>query len=385
MPKLLSKITIVFLFCFISSNLGAQDRDDYARELESSRNKINTIDSSIRIDSKKSREINGQIKKLDQQISKLESRIKSLSKRIQSKEQELKRLDENLVIQRRHTVSQKQLLAKQILTAYQMGHQTGLQLILSQDNPATYSRMSVYSDYYSRARQHKITGALYSVQRLAETHLQTAVTRKSLLSSKQKMSQSVKSKSNEQRSRKRLVAQLESGIISKKDQKNQLLQNIARLQALVEELDRQKLLADQAFFGNQGDLPWPVEGQVTASFGDLKSSGKLRWNGVFFKAPAGQHVHAVANGEIVYADWLNGFGRLLIVNHGNGYMSLYGGNQELLTDTGVKVESGQVIASVGDTSGHSGSGLYFEIRKDAHPLNPEEWISPRMQFAKTTN
>lgn len=385
MLKTVFKIVSLLVFCLITSNLIAETRDDYARELDKSRKKILNLDHSIKIDSLKRNEINEKLKKHDRNLSKLDNRIKSLNKRISNKEQELKRLDENLVIQRRQTVSQKRLLAEQIRLAYQMGHQTGLQLILSQDNPATYSRMSVYSDYYSRARQHKITGALYSVQRLAETHLQAAVTRKSLLASKRKLRQSYNSHSSEQRSRKRLIAQLESGIISKKGQKSQLLQNIARLQLIVENLDRRKLLADQAFFGKQGNLPWPVDGTIIASFGDLKSSGKLRWNGIFFKAGDGQKVRTIANGEIVFADWLNGFGMLLIVNHGNGYMSLYGGNRHLLFDIGDKVESGQVIATVGDTSGHNGSGLYFEIRKDAIPLNPGEWISPRIQFAKSTN
>lgn len=376
------KFTTLFIFCLAANNLSAENRDDYARELDDSRKKIFTLDNSIKIDSLKRNEINKKLKKHDQKLNKLDQRIKSLSKRISSKELELKRLDENLVIQRRQTVSQKRLLAEQIRFAYQMGHQTGLQLILSQDNPATYSRMSIYSDYYSRARQHKITGALYSVQRLAETHLQAAVTRKSLLASKQKLRRSHNSHNSEQRSRKRLIAQLESGIITKKEQKSQLLQNVTRLQAIVEDLDRQKLLADQAFRGKQRNLPWPVDGQITASFGDLKASGKLRWNGVFFKADEGQQVRTIANGEVVYADWLNGFGMLLIVNHGSGYMSLYGGNRDLHYNIGDKVESGQVIATVGDTSGHNGSGLYFEIRKDAIPLNPGDWISPRIQFAK---
>ena len=103
---------------------------------------------------------------------------------------------------------------------------------------------------------------------------------------------------------------------------------------------------------------------------------------MYFGASEGEHIKAIAGGEVVYADWLNGFGMLLIINHGNGYMSLYGGNRELLTDIGKTVEKGQIVATVGSTAGHNESGLYFEIRENAVPVDPGQWINPQMALCK---
>ena len=276
------------------------------------------------------------------------------------------------------------MLSEQLRAAYRMGRQTGIQLALSRDDPQSLSRLAVYADYYSRARQKKISNALYSVQKLAETHLQAARTRKSLLSSKQKLNQSRQAHTSEQRNRKRLVAQLESGIAAKQDRISTLVENITRLQTLMDELDLRNSRLQSAFSGEQGQLPWPVNGRLRVKFGQPKSRGKLRWNGLIFAAPEGEEIQAIADGEVVYADWLNGFGMLLIINHGNGFMSLYGGDRDHFIDTGETVARGQVIATVGDTGGLTESGLYFEIREDAVPVDPGAWINPQMQFAKTS-
>ncbi|MCB1757053.1 MAG: peptidoglycan DD-metalloendopeptidase family protein [Gammaproteobacteria bacterium] len=362
----------------------AGERDSYTQELQKSQKQIETLDREIRIDQSKREEIKSRLKNHDQQLKRLGSKIGALEKRITYSQKELERLESDLVIQRRNTRQQKARLAEQLRAAYRMGRQTGIQLALTHDDPQTFSRLSVYADYYSRARQKEISTTLYSVQKLAETHLQVARTRKSLLSSKQKLTQSKQAQTVEQRARKRLVAQLESGIIAKKDQISSLEENIEKLQALVVELDLRNKKLRSAFSAEQGQLPWPVEGNLSVKFGQPKSGGKLQWNGLFFSAPEGREIQAVASGEVVYADWLNGFGMLLIINHGNGFMSLYGGNRDHFTDTGEDVAKGQVIATVGDTGGLSESGLYFEIRENAVPVDPGQWITPQMQFAKTS-
>ncbi len=361
----------------------AETRDEYTRQLQQSRSEIESLDRSIQIDSEKRREIENQLSTHKQQIKRIDKNIGQLRKRIAGTEQKLKRLEADLVIQRRNTQIQKRHLAEQLRSAYRMGRFSGVQLILSQDNPETFSRLAVYADYYSRAREKKISSALYSVQKLAETRLQAARSRKSLLANKQKLLGSKKVKAAEEESHNSLLSQLKSGIIAKKDQIFGLKANIAKLQSLMDELDRQQLRLKKGFAKEQGELPWPVKGHLVAEFGQAKYGGKLRWNGMFFEASEGEEIRAIAEGETVYADWLNGFGMLLIINHGNGFMSLYGNNRDLLTDTGQSVAKGQVIATVGNSSGQTLSGLYFEIRENAIPIDPGEWISPQIQFAKT--
>jgi septal ring factor EnvC (AmiA/AmiB activator) len=134
---------------------------------------------------------------------------------------------------------------------------------------------------------------------------------------------------------------------------------------------------DEPFAASRGKLAWPVQGRVTGNFGQMRGAGPVRWNGVLLEAAAGTPVRAVHRGRIAFADWLQGLGLLIIVDHGGGYMSLYGHNEALLKESGDWVEPGEPIAQVGDTGGQARSGLYFEIRRNGEPVDPNPWIARR--------
>jgi septal ring factor EnvC (AmiA/AmiB activator) len=121
-------------------------------------------------------------------------------------------------------------------------------------------------------------------------------------------------------------------------------------------------------------LSWPTDGQVVKRFGDPRADGRLKWQGIILSAPAGSDVRAVYNGRVIFSDWLDGMGLLLIIEHGDGYMSLYAHNQDLLKEVGEWVEPGEMIAHVGDSGGRAAAGLYFEIRKNGEPVNPGQWF-----------
>ena len=123
----------------------------------------------------------------------------------------------------------------------------------------------------------------------------------------------------------------------------------------------------------QGHLRWPSRGRLSTLFGTARKVGKLKWQGVNISAPEGTEVHAISHGRVAYSDWLRGFGLLIIIDHGEGYMSLYGGNQSLFKEVGDWVEAGEVIASVGNSGGHKDSALYFEIRHNGKPTSPLKW------------
>ena len=137
----------------------------------------------------------------------------------------------------------------------------------------------------------------------------------------------------------------------------------------------------QPFAGMQGKLLLPVEGRISHRFGNQRNQGTLRWHGIFIDAAEGESVYAVHYGRVVFSDWLRGFGLLMIVSHGEGYMSLYGHNQALFRETGDWVSAGEVIAAVGDSGGQDKTGLYFEIRIDGKPNNPQNWCVTREQRA----
>jgi len=127
----------------------------------------------------------------------------------------------------------------------------------------------------------------------------------------------------------------------------------------------------------KGKLPWPTQGEIVRNFGSRDTSSGSRWKGVLIRAKEGNEVHAIHYGHVVFADWLRGFGLLLIIDHGNGYMSLYGHNQSIYKQTGDWVASNEVVSSVGNSGGRDNTGLYFEIRRNGKPQNPKSWILAR--------
>jgi len=135
--------------------------------------------------------------------------------------------------------------------------------------------------------------------------------------------------------------------------------------------------SEEPFSGHKGRLTWPVAGTLVHDFGQPRVSDRLKWNGVVLAAPRGREVRSVYHGRVVFADWLAGLGLLVIVSHGDNYMSLYGYNETILKNTGDWVAPGDVIATVGDSGGQSQSSLYFEIRRGTQPLNPQHWVTRR--------
>jgi septal ring factor EnvC (AmiA/AmiB activator) len=134
---------------------------------------------------------------------------------------------------------------------------------------------------------------------------------------------------------------------------------------------------DSAFGERKGRLRWPVKGELTGRFGAQRADGVTSWRGVFIRAVSGAEVHAVAAGKVVFADWMRGFGNLVIIEHGDGYMTVYGNNEAVFKNTGDDVQAGDVVASVGTSGGQEESGLYFEIRYRGQPQDPARWVASR--------
>jgi septal ring factor EnvC (AmiA/AmiB activator) len=128
------------------------------------------------------------------------------------------------------------------------------------------------------------------------------------------------------------------------------------------------------FVNRKGQMTWPTDGRLLRKFGESKADGRLRWDGVLLATGAGSEVLAVHHGRVVYSDWLPGMGLLVVLEHGDGYLTLYGHNQDLIMEVGEWVTPGTVIAHVGDSGGQPVPGLYFEIRKNGSPVNPSHWV-----------
>jgi septal ring factor EnvC (AmiA/AmiB activator) len=137
-----------------------------------------------------------------------------------------------------------------------------------------------------------------------------------------------------------------------------------------------------SFVSLKGKLPLPVKGKITNTFGSKRADSPISWKGLFLLAQASQPVYAIASGRVIYADWLRGFGNLLIIDHGAGYMSLYGNNETLYKQVGDELQAGDTIAAVGNSGGNENYGLYFELRREGVPLDPAKWVKGRMSRTK---
>ena len=157
--------------------------------------------------------------------------------------------------------------------------------------------------------------------------------------------------------------------VADEQQLQQLLKEIRNIMpSMLTEIDKR-----ETFSKRRGQLKWPVKGKVKRIFGKSRQAANLKWNGVLISSNEGNNVRAISHGRVAYADWLRGYGMLVIIDHGDGYMTLYGYNQALYKETGDWVEEGEVIASVGRSGGQLKSGLYFEVRVKGQPSNPAKW------------
>ncbi|MEE4362080.1 MAG: peptidoglycan DD-metalloendopeptidase family protein [Pseudomonadales bacterium] len=180
------------------------------------------------------------------------------------------------------------------------------------------------------------------------------------------------------RDRSGTLASLEREIGAREDRRKELLARQARLAELLERLAREAARpSGERFAAARGRLPWPVDAPVVERFGAPRSGGRLRADGVLLGADAGTPVRAIAPGEIVFADWMRGFGLMVIVDHGSGYMSLYAQAESLLHAVGDRVEAGEPLATAGQSGGSARAGIWFEIRRNGQPEDPGRWCGPR--------
>jgi septal ring factor EnvC (AmiA/AmiB activator) len=272
----------------------------------------------------------------------------------------------------------REILASQIMAAYRLGRESRLKLVLNQDSPALLSRTLAYYDYFSRSQAVQITELRQVLKTLDEMQAKIN-TELSALDKVQESQQAVLNEMTEQRNqRKTVIDSLSSQIDSEETRLTELQRDQQDLEALLEKLS--DALADipadlgqqHGLVGLKGRLPIPVKGRVKKAYGQPRTAG-LRWQGWLINTDPGNEVKTIAYGRVAYSDWLRGYGLLMIIDHGDGFLSLYANNESLLREVGDWVEPGSKISTVG-SSPVNGDGLYFEILKDGKAMDPAVWI-----------
>lgn len=320
-----------------------------------------------------------------QSLKKTEQRINSAAKILRATQNQIarekKKLNDN---QQQETALQKKkqkhqtILAQQLRSAYSTGRQEYLKLLLNQEQPEKLGRILSYYDYLNKARTQSIRELGETIVQLEQvrTDIQENIKELAILESSQKKEQQRLLGLKEQR--KKEVALLARSIASQDKKLSNLRENEEELSSLLQQMQRalQEIFKQQNLEGlgkMKGQLTWPIKGRMLLNYGE-RINRDIRSNGIRISAPEGKEVAAVFHGRVVFSDWLRGFGLLVIVDHGKGYMSLYGNNQSLFKEVGDWVEAGEMIATVGQSGGKQSPGLYFEIRHQGKAHNPMQWI-----------
>jgi len=319
------------------------------------------------------------LKELDLQIQQANLELRALQEQKSSHQREL----EAMRIERANYLARlnerMDRLADQLRWSYRSSRLSKLQLLLNQDNPFRLARMLAYYDYYVRAQTDRISllHATLKTLQLMQQSIDLQLARVGQLADEQ---QALLGQLDEQReNRQVMLAQLASQIGSEAAQLQELERNRQDLEALIERLS--DVLADiPADLGDhvgveeqKGRLPMPLAGPVKHAYGQDRTGG-LNWQGWLIGADPGAEVSAIAYGRVAFADWLRGYGLLIIIDHGQGFMSLYGNNESLLREVGAWVEAGDTISLVG-TNPANGQGLYFELRKGGKAVDPAAWLA----------
>jgi septal ring factor EnvC (AmiA/AmiB activator) len=318
-----------------------------------------------------------QLKQLDKRLGESSKKLRFLNKKLTATKDKITGLQREQKMLKQGINKQKTLLAEQLRSAYLMGKQQRVKMLLNQQQPDRMSRVMQYYDYFNQAR-------LDSVKRLESDIQQLSSAEDKLVGEQRELASFVSAKQLENQNLLASKKQRKFVLLTLRQQIKTSSQQLAELKANEKHLTNLLASISQAindipvvnqqnkpFHRLKGKMHWPIKGKIRKRFGSAKKSG--RYDGVVISASEGTSIRSISHGRVVYADWLRGYGLLIIVDHGSNYMSLYAFNEGLYKEVGDWVGVGETIATVGVSGGQRQAGLYFSIRKNGKPVNPIHW------------
>lgn len=379
-----------FIFCFILTLLWASspvfsvdtavELESTSAELEEVQQRIGKLESAIEAARNQAGDLEKELRNTDAALEANAQRQARLQRETADVSARLAELNRQREQQQLTLADARAALARQIRAAYINGERDYLKLLLNQQDPNSLGRMLMYYDYFNRARTEEIHTVSHELASLAELARDIEKEQLSLTTLQQREQARQLELEGLRTARQQIIRHLNSQIRAQGEELAVLREDQARLENLLEELHEQQARAPTRaaislpdFASLRGKLNWPVSGRLLNSFGSSRRGDDLSWQGVRLAAQTGEDVQAVSPGQIVFADWFRNLGLLIIVDHGGGYMSLYGHNNELLKGAGDWVEDGEIIARAGDSGGLDSPALYFEIRHQGKPVNPGLW------------
>ncbi|MCC7257652.1 MAG: peptidoglycan DD-metalloendopeptidase family protein [Gammaproteobacteria bacterium] len=376
----------LLLALLASATAAAAGRTQTERELAAVQERIRSLQQEISRDAARKPTAGKALKQAEVAESEARAQLREVRRQLAQGRERERELRAEIARTETDLAGQRGMLERQLRLAWVTGREEWLRLALTQQDPVALSRRVVYYGYVTRERSVLMEQVRNRLATLAATAAELERELAALADLGRRQEARVREVSAARQARARAVRTLARDLGSRQQKLTRLRREARSLQDLMTRLAREsrpapRRPAEAPRPGSGPALPagreireLPLHGRTVASFGQPRADGLLRWDGLVLAAPAGTEVRAVRAGRVVYADWLPGMGQLLVVDHGGGYMSLYGHNQELLKAAGQDVRQGEAIARVGDSGGQGSPGLYFEVRRNGKPVDPRGWV-----------
>ncbi|MDJ0655989.1 MAG: peptidoglycan DD-metalloendopeptidase family protein [Xanthomonadales bacterium] len=358
----------------------AQDQQQVEQQLRAVVERISQLEQSVSRDTEQKDSVLGQLRRVEIEIGQISQQLREIRQQMEQQRRRLQQLQDEALQVQTGLGEEQSSLGGQLRTAYAVGRQPLFKMLLNTEDLGAMGRTLSYFRYYNQARVEQIDRLNQRLLRLEEIRRQIETVQEQLEGDRQALSARQQSRSAQLERRRSILAELEQRIGGSRSElaslavdRSQLENLLARLRDLFADIPGE-LDADQLFSTLKGRLAWPVAGSLTLAPGREKPGGMDR-HGALISAPRGTGVAAVSYGRVAFADWLRGFGLITIVDHGDGFMSLYAFNESLFKEVGDWVQAGETIASVGDSGGRDQPGLYFELRRGGSPVPLRGWFS----------
>jgi murein hydrolase activator len=317
-----------------------------------------------------------ELKLIDKKISRSNKKVLQLNTQISLNKSQLSEINKEIKTLNAELETHYHYLSKQLVSSYILGKDHALKLILNQKSPAMMNRMLTYYHYINNYRNQLISNVILTKKAIETKNLNLTEKHKQLISLQKNLKIKQHQLKQDQQFQQRVITSLNAKIIKNKRSLAYYIKNKKQLEKIVQHLNHESYNQSiKPFAKMRHKLPWPTHGKVSNHFGDKNVKNQLVSNGLTIIAPEGQKVTAIYPGKVVFADWLRGYGLLLIIDHGSGYMTLYAHNQSLFKSAGDKVNQGEMVGTVGHSGGAKKNSLYFEVRRDGKPSNPLRWLA----------
>lgn len=353
------------------------------QELEAVRAEISRLKQSMDSRAAERDRLTGELQAAEVRIAETRLQLRELERQRAFSEKRKRELEARLAELAAALEQESAALSAQVRAAYVGGGQERLKLLLNQQDPAALGRLLAYYRYFSEFRGANIERMTAHIEELETVRDEVAAEENRLQRLARSRYAELQTLNEAQEERRVLLARIDERLGVEGAEMERLAaeeRDLARLIAeLTSILSDYPISSEEPFSALKGRLTWPVAGSLLHDFGQPRGAGGLAWNGVVLGAPRGREVRTIYHGRVVFADWLAGMGLLVIVDHGEGFMTLYGYNEAILANTGDWVAPGDVIATVGNSGGQQQAGLYFEIRQGTRPVDPRGWVTRRPQ------